>query len=161
MIFVIYGAFNDDIDVRHYYDVIIADEGIAIVKIGSLPTVYKHRSPLPRNVELFLMRLSKEKSRRSYDDVDRLIRSGRAMFVPQEDIACCTVREREIPIPPILRKPPSNPREKPRYVEQVLELSIFTTSNTYRFYTSTKLKDSIKWALKEAGMYIPKDIVFG
>jgi len=161
--YVVYGAFRDSVDTRSYFDIVIAYEGIAVVCIGSLPTVPKHRPTLPRMLELHLLRLSKERYRRSYtgNELRKLIDRGIAKFIPQEEIICCTLSERRVPIPPILRKPPSNPREKPRYEELVLEISIFTPASIERFYTSTKIKEDLKKSLKKVGMYVPQNIVWG
>ncbi len=156
--YVVYGAFRDTIDSRAYFDIVIAHEGVAIIPIGSLPSVPKHRSSLPRVAELQLLRLAKERYRRRYThrELLTLIRNGKAIFIPQEEIACCTLRERAIPIPPILRRPPSNPREKPRYEEVVLEITIFTTRSVERFYTTTRIKEELKRSLKAVGMYVPR-----
>ncbi len=161
VLYVVYGAFSDTIDTRRYFDLVIAREGIVVINIGSLPIVYKHRAALPRNVELMLLRLAKASSRKSYDEVSirKLIERRKAFFIGQEDIVVCTLKEREIPIPPILRKPPGDPRKKPKYTEQVLEISVYTPRDIYKFYTTLKLKDPLKKALKEAGMYLPSPII--
>ncbi len=160
---VLYSAFADTIDSRTYYDIVVAYEGLALVPVGSLPLVPKHRAPLPRSAEMLLLRIAKDTKRRSYSNIEELIKRKRALFIPQDKIVCCTLREREIPIPPLLRKPPRSPREKPKSTERALELAILLDEPSgvrcKKYYTTIRLKDAVKRALKEVGLYIPPDLV--
>jgi len=155
---VVYGAFRDRETYRDYYDLVFTEQSLIILWLGSVPLTHIKRSPLPRTVEMHLLRVSKSRMRSTDIETLRSIlkQSKRLREIPYTDIALITLRETEIPLPPILRKPPSDPRQRPRYTQQVLEISIYLgRNNIEKFYTSTKLKKELKKILKELMLTVP------
>lgn len=129
--------------------------------LGRLPLVYKKHPALPKRVEKQLLEIMKSRSRDKYHDMDtlmRLVHQKRAMFIPNENVVGVVLNEEEIPIPPILRKPPSDPREPPKYSQRVLAITTYWKDSSQlrslTLYTTPKIKDKIKRGLKEAGYYI-------
>ncbi len=164
-VYVVYGAFRDVEEYREYFDIVLGYEGITLVPLGRMPLVYKKRPALPRMIEFQLLRISKERYRRMYlRNLRELIESRRAVFIPIDSIVCVSLKEMEIPIPPILWKPPSDPREKPARTEKVLGIHIFHEDSSRRiqlarFFTTTKIREELKDALKEIGVYVPRDAI--
>lgn len=158
---VVYSVFRDFMEYREYYDLIVTDQGLFILLLGRLPLVHKKHPALPKRVEKQLLEIMKSRSRDKYYDVDmltRLVLKKRAVFIPNEDIIGIALDEEEIPIPPILRKPPSNPREVPKYSQRVLAITTYWKKclqlRSLTLYTTLKIKDKVKKGLKEAGYYI-------
>ncbi len=158
---VVYSAFRDFMEYREYYDLVISDQGLYIVPLGRLPIAYKKHPSLPRSVERQLLEIMKARSRNTYYDpttLALLASQRRTLFIPTENVIGITLRERDIPLPPILRKPPSDPRATPKYTERVLAITIYWKQNlqlqSLSLFTTPKLKEKIKRALKESGFYI-------
>jgi len=156
----IYGAFRDREGYRDYFDLVFTDRSLIIVWLGAVPVTYLKRAPLPRTVELHLLRVTKEKMRRvaerSVNELLKSCSSTRCKEIPYTEIALISLKEIEVPIPPILRKPPSDPRERPKYTQQVLEIAIYLGGNKVeRFYTTPRLKKMLKQLLKDLMLVVP------
>ena len=158
---VVYSAFRDFIEYREYYDLIVSDQGLFMLLLGRLPLVYKKRPALPKRVEKQILEIMKSRSRDKYHDIDALMRfvlQKRAIFIPNENVIGVTLDEEEVPVPPILRKPPSDPRETPKYSQRVLAITTYWKDSSQlrsmTLYTTLKIKDKVKRGLKEAGYYI-------
>ncbi len=153
--FVIYSAFRDTNDYRIYYDIVLSTRGIYLIEIGRLPRIYKKQPATARGIDVQILRLRKERARALYKDLDRLSRLREVTFIDNESIVGITLEEKEIPLPPILRKPP-RPGEEPKYTERVLCIKIYTSKNREPIvlYTALKLKDMLKKVLRNLGLYL-------
>lgn len=158
---VVYSAFRDFMEYREYYDFIVTDRGLFVLLLGRLPLVHKKHPALPKRVEKQLLEIMKSRSRDKHYDTEtlmNLVLKKRAIFIPNEDVVGIVLGEEEIPVPPILRKPPSDPRETPKHSQRVLAITMYwkeySQLRSLTLYTTLKIKDKVKRGLKEAGYYI-------
>ena len=162
--YIVYGVFKDHREYREYYDLIIADEGLALIYLGRLPIVPKKHPSLSKHIEKQLLEIAKRKQRPKYSNpqaLQELLKRSNGIFLPQEVIVCINIIDTTIPLPPILRKPSPRNREKSRNSIRILRLDIFfefqNTIQTISLYTTLKLKNKLKIVLKETGYYTALD----
>ena len=144
----VYGAFSEEGEYRTYYDLVFTDLGLFIVFLGRMPRIFKRRPPLPRGIERQLLRVYKERFREAYNSkgLNELVRMGRARFVRWSEISYVVIKEVGIPLPPVLRRASGDEKER------VLMLALAMGRDMPRFYTSVKIREGIKRALKSIGV---------